>query len=160
MWNLRRLNAYFKFLEITSHPKNSPTPTHSHLRLLRDFSFMMNRSRISRSHIHCRLLSLGTSSSCPSNSSSFCGRCLRLGVVTGTITFGIFVSLRLRKNKSLDNYTSSFIKIHCSEAYSVLLLNFLHTIWQTMVSPSVLHELFRYPTNAVRHMVQDQSITG
>jgi hypothetical protein len=134
-------------------------PTCSLLRLLGGFGFMMSRGRISCSHLCRKSLSFGVSSSCPSSSNSFHSRRLRLGVVIGIVTYGIFIILRLHKNKLLDNNTSSFIKIHHSEAYPVLFLNFLHIVWQTMVSPPVLHELFCYPANVVRHIVQDQGIT-
>jgi hypothetical protein len=100
-----------------------------------------------------RRLSLGVAPSYPSNSSSFHGSRLCLGVATGFVTFGIFVSLQLHKNKPFNNNTSSFIKTHCSEAYLVLLLNFLHTVWQTTVSPPVPHTLFHYPDSVIQHVV-------
>jgi hypothetical protein len=36
----------------------------------------------------------------------------------------------------------------------------MHTVWQTIVSPPVPHELFHYPTNVVQHVMQDRSIAG
>jgi hypothetical protein len=49
-------------------------------------------------------------------------------------------------------------KIRCSEAHPVLFLDLLHTIWQTVLGPPILHKPFCYPTNLPRKILKNQSI--
>jgi hypothetical protein len=51
-----------------------------------------------------------------------------VNILVGTITFGILLSLWLRKINRLDNNALSQIKNHCDKAHPVLFFYLLHAL--------------------------------
>jgi hypothetical protein len=67
------------------------------------------------------------------------------GIPASTIRLGAFISFQLHKMWSLKkNNAPSPRKKQWDEAHPVLLLNFLHTVRQTMLSPLVFHNPLGY----------------
>jgi hypothetical protein len=75
----------------------------------------------------------------------------------GMITFDAFASFGLDGDKqSGDNL---HVKRVYMAAYPVLFFSQLHTVWQTMLRPPILHKFLGYPTSFRGEIPKDRGIT-